>query len=170
MSIAEIRALADQVRQSLNLTEPYIQIVHLLENVIPQVEGLDDFYVEVCEMEELGEKHAETFPQSNLIRVRRDVYERACNGEGRDRATLAHEFGHYLMHQGVALARSDVEPPPWQDSEWQANCFAGEFLVSYRHVGLCESYIEAARLFGVSLACAKYQWDRFKKEGLTVRG
>ena len=35
----------------------------------------------------------------NCIKIREDVYERAIKGYGRDRFTLAHELGHFLMHQ-----------------------------------------------------------------------
>lgn len=34
-----------------------------------------------------------------VIRVRSDVYERACENHGRDRFALAHELGHYSLHR-----------------------------------------------------------------------
>lgn len=47
----------------------------------------------------MGAKHGETIPSENRIRIREDVYERACNGYGRDRLTMAHELGHLLLHR-----------------------------------------------------------------------
>lgn len=83
-----------------------------------------------------GSKHGETIPSENRIRIREDVYERACNGYGRDRLTMAHELGHLLLHrvETITLAREDGDIPPYKDPEWQANAFSGELLVPYEYI------------------------------------
>lgn len=71
----------------------------------------------------MGAKHGETIPSENRIRIREDVYERACNGYGRDRLTMAHELGHLLLHrvETITLAREDGDISPYKDPEWQTN-------------------------------------------------
>ena len=82
----------------------------------------------------MGSKHGETFPSKNLIRIREDIYLRACNGEGRDRLTIAHEIGHLFLHDNDSIALCRLEPgesiKPYEDPEWQADCFGGELLAS----------------------------------------
>jgi hypothetical protein len=46
-------------------------------------------------------------------------------------------------------------------SEWQANCFGGELLMSVDHIHLCRDSWDAMLLFGVSLEAADYQWRKY---------
>ncbi len=67
-----------------------------------------------------------------------NTYIDAENGQGRARFTVAHEAFHglhhcwqlhdRLEHRTVALFRRN-EIPTYRDPEWQANCFAAEFLM-----------------------------------------
>ena len=79
--------------------------------------------------------HGLTNPATKTIKIREDVYDRACEGHGRDRFTLAHELGHYLLHDDVTvgLARSGdgASVVTYCDPEWQANAFAGELLMPH---------------------------------------
>ena len=38
---------------------------------------IPDFQLEIVPQNEMGNKHGETFPNKNIIRIREDVYERA---------------------------------------------------------------------------------------------
>jgi len=80
----------------------------------------------------MGAKHGETIPSENRIRIREDVYERACNGYGRDRLTMAHELGHLLLHrvEMITLAREDGDIPPYKDPEWQAKDIASHYGIT----------------------------------------
>lgn len=103
-----------------------------LENVLTIL--IPDLVIEYVQEHEMYGKYAETFPSQHIMRIRQDVYERAAKGSVRDRFTIAHEIGHLLLHDynSVALCRADekVSIPIYADPEWQANVFAGEFLMN----------------------------------------
>lgn len=81
---------------------------------------------------------------------------------------MAHELGHYILHSGLVLARAPTSErtKPFRDSEWQANAFAGELLISADHIHTCAGFAEAALIFGVSSEAAHYQWRVFEREGI----
>ena len=94
----------------------------------------------------MGGKHGETYPSKNIMRIREDVYLRAAAGEGRDRLTIAHEVGHLFLHEddSIALCRlaPDEQLEPFEDPEWQADCFGGELLMYHPLIkGLSEGQI-----------------------------
>jgi hypothetical protein len=41
--------------------------------------------------------HGETSVEERLIRIREDIYLGAIQGMGRDRVTVGHEVGHYIL-------------------------------------------------------------------------
>lgn len=130
-SRAEIRRLANTIRtlSGVRYDAPF-PIMRFVELVLPKM--FPGFAIEVLPMSEMGNKHGETLPDRRIMRIREDIYERACRG-GRDRLTVAHEVGHLLMHSGltVAMARNVSDYPAYESSEWQANAFAGELLIPH---------------------------------------
>lgn len=116
-------------------------------------EGAD---FEVLPEEEMGDDHGRTYPDKNLIYIREDVYERACEGIGRDRFTMCHELGHLMMHRRVALSRIDPRNPPkiYRNSEWQADTFASYLMMPPSLVAQCGSVFAMQEEFGVSFEAA----------------
>ena len=110
----------------------YFPILYFTENVLPVL--VPDFTFEIAPVIEMANKHGETIPSCRIIRIREDVYERAANGAGRDRLTVAHEVGHLLLHgnNDIALCRLDpsVRLKAYEDPEWQASALGGELLAS----------------------------------------
>ena len=146
----------------MNLTnELYFPIVEVLEMLHKFDE---DAHFEVVEADELEEnEHAVTDIITKTIKIRSDVYEGACNGVGRDRMTIAHEFAHFitLCVCGFRLARSfgDVDIPPYRDPEWQAKCLAGELMIDSDLVkGMSSS--EVSEKCGVSFDAADFQLNK----------
>ena len=90
-----LRQLADMLRNKLGLSgELWIPIVELLD-VLAEV--FEDFSYEIVPDSDLSPGiHAETDVHTGHITIKESVYERACDGEGRDRMTIAHEIGHYF--------------------------------------------------------------------------
>ena len=87
-----------------------------------------EFVFEVVSDDDMPDEYAVTLKKKKKIIVRESVYYGACDGNERDRFTIAHEVGHYLMHskQSLRLARSSRKIKTYEDPEWQANTFAAE--------------------------------------------
>ena len=92
------------------------------------------------------------------------VFERACNGYGRDRLTMAHELGHLLLHrvESITLAREDGDISPYKDPEWQANAFAGELLAPYEYIKDM-SIIDIASHYGITEKQHQYKEEESKE-------
>ena len=132
LSRVAIRQIVTRIRSLVGLTDdPYFPIVNFIEHVMPDI--YEGFSMEIVPVHEMPKSYAEALPQLNIMRIREDVYNNAVNDIGRDRFTLAHEVGHFILHNSdrVALARveSGQDIPAYIKPEWQANTFAGELLV-----------------------------------------
>jgi Zn-dependent peptidase ImmA (M78 family)/transcriptional regulator with XRE-family HTH domain len=138
-------------------------IMDVLDSRLSKI--FSDYQLVVLEEEEMGELEGLVIAGDPVLRLRNDVYEAACNDDGRARFTACHELGHYLLHRKVAMARTRDVEPIYEDSEWQADVFAGALLMSRQHAMQFESVEEAARECGMSPTAARYQ---LKKYGRTV--
>ncbi|MCD7981300.1 MAG: ImmA/IrrE family metallo-endopeptidase [Clostridiales bacterium] len=158
-SRAAIRKYVRWLKETIEMEDAlYFPVVKFLENVLPIL--IPEFQLEIVPVVEMGNKHGETFPDKNLIRIREDIYLRAVAGEGRDRLTIAHEIGHLLLHERSEIALCRMEPgeklKPYEDPEWQANAFGGELLASsYLIQGMSVS--EVKEKCGVSASAASVQ-------------
>lgn len=152
-----------QIRDYVKLTKKFlgidgkkrVDVIRLLE--VTLFDKVPDFELIICSREELGDEEGRTFPEQNRMMIREDVYERAIQGSGRDRFTIIHEIAHLFLHDGVvpSFARSE-DVQTYEDPEWQADCFAGEFLMpldSLRNLEVGEIVDE----FGVSFTAASFQ-------------
>ncbi len=170
LSRKQIRNVARNIRnifRELNGQDaPFFPIVEFLD--VALTKHFEDFSLEVLDEIEMGDAHGMTYPDQHLIQIRADVYAGACRHLGRDRMTLAHELGHYVLHSDIGLARMATRESikPYRSSEWQATALAGELLISADHITGCGNPSEVALKFGVTLEAAIYQWDIFKKDGL----
>ena len=167
MSIADIRDRSKIVREVLekilDRKVEYFPIVDFIEKVMPQI--FEDFYVEVDTVEEMGNCHGLACPTEKCIKIREDVYDRAIKGFGRDRFTLAHELGHYLMHQpeNVSFARAGEKGvETYRNPEWQANTFAAELLMPKELIDT-DNIEEIADRFGVSNQAASIRVKKIYK-------
>lgn len=158
----DLRRLAKEIREILELTdEIYFPITEVLE----MLHCFDkDAHFEIVEANELEKnEHAVTDITTKTIKIREDVYDGACNGVGRDRMTIAHEFAHFitLCVCGFKLARSfgNNEIPAYRDPEWQAKCLAGELMIDSELVkGM--SALEVSEKCGVSFDAARVQLSK----------
>ncbi len=160
----DLRRLAHILREHLELdNEIRVPIVELLD-ILPEIFG--DFSYEIVEDSQMNiGVHAETNIATGHIMIRESVYEGACDGNGRDRMTIAHEIGHYitLCICDFKLQRNFKEDDikSYNDPEWQAKCFAGELLIDCRLTSGM-SVDEVATACGVSRAAAAYQLSHVK--------
>lgn len=153
LRIVDIRSIAGLVRDQLDMPTGSINMQNLLEIVLPQI--YPGFHFDVVEKHVLGHDHARTYPQQRLIEIRNDVYDGLCEKQGRDRFTVAHEIGHLFLHKAPVLARGSQDHKIFEDSEWQADRFAAEFLMPYDDCRTCKSYQQIMVRFGVSPTAAQ---------------
>lgn len=161
LSRDDIAYTALQLRKLVDLEDIVcFDIVRFIENVLPELHP--NFQFEVVKQDILQGKYAETIPSFQdgpaIMRVREDVYEDAAADGKRSRFTLTHELGHLLLHTPthMTLCRLETELPIYKDPEWQANTFAGEFLVM-RHLARGMSPFDIADKFHVSYSVAEIQ-------------
>ena len=159
MSRKNLREFALRVRQLFGLEdEMYFPIVPFIEFVLPDL-GFD---YEVVPIHELGNAYGVTHTGIKVMKIREDVYDGAVGGNARDRFTLAHELGHFLLHtpDRVSFARGDI--PAYMNPEWQANVFAGELLAPCNMVqGM--SVDEVVCKCGISYTAAQIQMKEYKR-------
>lgn len=160
LKLKDIRTICSRVRKLLGIPvdEP-IDIVRLLEHKLHLL-GIE---FEIVPESELGMRHGESILRQKIIRIREDVYNRACEGCGRDRLTMAHELGHIILHQNeeITLARSEGTIPAYMDPEWQANAFAGELLAPFQYIKHMD-ILDISTQYGVSIEAASVQKNRRK--------
>jgi hypothetical protein len=167
LKIALIRELTNNIRTSFGIApEDPFPVGWFLETAMPQ--GLKGFdwevddtlprHVEACAFPDGCREN----PDGPYIKVRPEVYDAACAGDGRARLTLLHECGHVLLHRQVAVhPRKEVdvatELRPYENSEWQANTFAAELLMPPQSFKAATALPEFCRRMGVSYAAARTQ-------------
>lgn len=135
MSTNSIVDLVNSIRTTVGFeNELYFPVIEFVENFLTQYD--ETFNYNYVEREKMQDKYAYYDHIHNVMVIREDVYEQAINDNGRHRFTIAHEIGHYFLHQnGVKLCRleSNQHIVRYCDPEWQANTFASELLMP-RHL------------------------------------
>ena len=161
LSRKRIRNITMELRNIVGYEkEPFFPIVHFIEWVIADPDGGVDF--EILTKEEMRNMYGTTNTGSNVMRIREDVYNGAVKGNPRDRFTLCHELGHYILHQpnNISYARGDI--PVYRNPEWQANVFAAELMAPYNLVKNM-SINEIMNRCGMSRQAASIQYKECRK-------
>lgn len=165
--ICDIRLIVTQLRNMFGISnEVFCDIVKIIEYL--GSDYLPDYGYEIIPDNDplLKGKFAETFPQEKIIRIKESVYNKACEGDGQSRFTIAHELGHLCLKHEADISFARQMPPgplvPWRDAEWQADVFAAEFLMPYEMVkGM--STQEICNSCGVSRSAAETRRQKLKK-------
>lgn len=131
ISRISIREYTEHIRKVLGITALKFPIMEFVEFSLPEIDF--DFSFEIGTFEEMGGHYGLTIPSEKRMIIREDVYVNACNNNGRDLFTVAHELGHYLMHGSLSRVAQSTIIKPFESSEWQANCFASELLIPVNH-------------------------------------
>lgn len=156
MSRSQIEEVAWQVREKLMPSnQPYFHVMKFLEHVLPAL--YPDFTYEILEDREMGAAEGMNCLGFPKIILPQSVYDAACQNEGRARFTVAHEFGHLILHpkHRLSLSRSASEVKPYRNPEWQANQFAAGILMPEVLVRKYSSVVEIVDAFGVSTQAAE---------------
>lgn len=160
LSNESIFGYAKQFRNMLGIKDDSpVDILSVLEVALPLLDTEFNYCVRNIEDMDVN-AHAYTDHDNNEIVILDEIYDRAVAGYGRDRLTIAHEIGHYLLHnrQMRVLTRvyDNEKIKAYEDPEWQADAFAGELLCPAKAVKKM-SIEEIALKYGVSLDAARIQ-------------
>lgn len=159
MSRKNLREFAIEFRKIFGLEkELFFPVVRFIEWILPEL-GYD---YEIVSTKEMGNAYGVTHTGMRVMKIREDVYVGAVNGNPRDRFTLCHELGHFLLHtpERVSFARGYV--PAYMNPEWQANVFAGELMAPYNLVRGMKPQ-EIAEKCGMSYTAAQIQYKEYHK-------
>ena len=161
---AKIRSSAQIFRDALGQTKPYIKVTALLE----ALQDIDEIEFEVVEDSILKDEEAVSYPDKGFMRIKQSIYDRAHAGDGHCRFTIAHELGHLFMHRGQAsYARGTTgNHKVYEDSEWQADTFASEFLIDQRLIPEDATAYDISQAFGVSMSAANNRLRKLNGEKL----
>ena len=161
LSRKDIREITTGLRKMCGLHDRlYFPIVEFIEWILGDPDN--DFDYEIVPVTEMEDTYGTTNTSNNIMRIREDVYNGAVDGIPRDRFTLCHELGHYLLHQPeyVSYARGDI--PTYCQPEWQANTFAAELMAPYYLVKNM-SISEISSKCGMSKKAAQIQYNTYHK-------
>jgi hypothetical protein len=166
-STASIHKIANEFRDVANImletVDTKLDIIQLYD--VLQAGELLEYAVEPDE--NFKDEWALSYPDKKEIRIPESVFDGASEGNGFHRFTMAHELGHLLMHRNqrpTAFARGEQpKHKPYEDSEWQADTFASEFLIDSRTLRGNETVDELKQSRGVSHAAANYKLYKQKK-------
>jgi Zn-dependent peptidase ImmA (M78 family) len=170
LSRRKIRERAAEVRSALKMNSPYFPVMDVVEFSLQK--AIDDFVLEIWTLDDMTKAfgtgtHAMTYPNEMRMILREDVYRGAKKDKGRDRFTVAHEFAHLVLHQSTGMARRlPTEILAFENSEWQADTFAGEILMPLPFVLECETVQEIVDVFKVSYEAARVRRTVLIQEGL----
>lgn len=151
-SWAQIGTITNNLRLQFSLSaQPDFPVMEFLEIVLDQ--QLNAVRLEIETEDEMGAFEGLTDPDGQFIVLRQDVYEKAWEGDGRSRFTVAHELGHFFLHTGKPMARAShrVRVPQFRLSEPQANQFAAELLMPRDFIHPQDTMHSIAHRHGVSL-------------------
>lgn len=167
--VADIRVSADNVRRILDIgdTPQDIDIGRLLDRLSVKYSITYD----VIDTDEMPHPDVEACwdPESVTMHIRSDVFEKACRNDPRARFTVMHELGHGLLGHRRTINRSGIDrvPKVYEDSEWQANQFAAEFLMPLeviQSLGLSTAF-NIEMHFNVSSQAATLRVKQLAKRG-----
>lgn len=113
---------------------------------------------------------AQYYPNDRLLEISSSVYASLCDGQGRARYTLLHEFGHIVLHDATPLQRRMEYQTKWhkreEDSEWQADYFAAEVLMPLATALSCSTAKELIKITGASKQAAE---NRMREVNMYLR-
>ncbi|MGM9983804.1 MAG: ImmA/IrrE family metallo-endopeptidase [Fibrobacter intestinalis] len=158
-SIKEIQEVTQVFRALMGCGDlDSCKILDFIEFTLPKLQK--NFVLKIAPTETMPFKEGETWPTNSTMCIREDVYNKAIEGCPRSFFTLAHELGHLFLHSGedVSFCRSECEIniPPYQNAEWQANVFAAELLAPSSSISKYNLTVdEIQKHFKVSRECAQ---------------
>lgn len=160
----KLRILAKAIRRKYG----YENVLYFpIEKLFDQMSIDFDFEYELLEDDAFDSNtYAITSLNENKIYFRKSLFEKAQDGDGFSRMTLAHELEHILSFKifDIKLYRKTVpNDVAYIDPEWHAKCFAGELLMDYEMTEDMDVY-EIVEKCGVSEIAAMYRVFKYNRK------
>ncbi len=172
LSKEKIRSYAMQVRKFLKL-EPRdrINAAKLLDVLSELWKEYGFRYIVLMDKDpRFGTKEeATTDITTGVIYIKESVMKDACcHKYKRANFTICHEIGHFVLHRmlgGVNLTRlaTTKKPKIYEDTEWQADTFASEFLMPAEAAKMMSSE-EIRKTYCVSRRCTQVRYAKTHRE------
>lgn len=129
-----LRDLAKEIRQRLGIDDLLYFPAGRILDIIQEMDS--DAHFESVKEDELKKgDFATTDVISKTIKIREDIYDKACEGDPFARMVIVHEFSHFVTINvyGFELAMNSGKRniKIYEDPEWQAKCLAGELMMPY---------------------------------------
>jgi hypothetical protein len=146
-------------------------LLRILEHKLPSL--YPDFALVVSRNESMINAEAYTQFSPPQIVVSDRVYQEAQDQHPRARWTLAHEFGHFVLHEAISKpraanpVRNSIIKRAYNSAEWQAHKFAAHFLMPEHIASQFQSPAELAQSCNVSLTAAKKRFGEMTREPIT---
>lgn len=162
-----IHSEAEKIRSALRISDlEFVPIVDVVELMLDQ--QLNFLRLEFGTHEEMDGAEGFCDPKGEFIQLREDVYKAAVRGDGRARFTIAHELGHFVLHNNIPMQRKPhaAKIASYKLGEPQANQFAAEFLMPRKFIkrGATRAGLMAAH--GVSETAASNRIDFMRSRNL----
>ncbi|NKJ40808.1 Zn-dependent peptidase ImmA (M78 family) [Novosphingobium sp. SG720] len=166
MTSAEIERIAWDIREFFGMGTKNVQMVNLVERILP--EGLADYDFFVLPDEDMpGLAGITGTSGEEMIILSESTYIALCNNDREARYVAAHEFGHLVLHsQQTPMLAKRTRNDNRVDPEWQADRFADVWLVPTEGVRKCRSARHVAAKYNVTDELAQRRWQEVMIEGI----
>lgn len=129
-----LRDLAKEIRHRLGIEDLLYFPADRILDIIHEIDS--EAHYEIVKDDELRNgDFATTDVISKTIKIREDIYDKACEGDHFARMVIVHEFSHFatINVYGFELAMNSGKGKikTYEDPEWQAKCLAGELMMPY---------------------------------------
>jgi hypothetical protein len=143
-------------------------LLRILEHKLPRL--YPDFALVVRPTSSMINVEAYTQFAPPQIVISDRVYEEAASLVPRARWTLAHELGHFVLHEAISKPRAvnpirkSIIKHAYNSAEWQANKFAAHFLMPEHIASQFQAPEELAQNCNVSLTAARKRFNEMRRE------
>lgn len=165
-TIMAIRSRASGARDVLDLPPGVIRLEPLLERLMEY--GINYDVIDECDFAMLPRGvEACSIPEQLMMYFRESTYAAIAQNAPRAQFTVFHELGHILLgHSRLSNRGGDPRKiEVFEDSEWQANQYAAEFLMPLHLILSLKLFTPHALAahFGVSLPAANKRISQLTK-------
>jgi hypothetical protein len=168
-SVGEIRVMAQNARRELGITGARINMVRLLEFVLPG----SGIHYHVVEPADIPDEVARAEPETGRILLTIQAYNALHANDPSYELLIPHEFAHLALQHSITFARLAARDAhtALEDSEVQADVFSHEFSMPWQIVQRhCRSVDDIVREFNVPKQDARIRAQVLRQDSIISWG